>query len=108
MTRGRGVGVADRFGQFQIALAGTLVRVSSGEEEVEEEPQGVDITGGGDGFAADLFGTGIAQRHGRQTPTGDLLITVSVEQPSDAEVEDFGDSFGSHEDVGGFEVPMDD
>src|SRR5580658_586650 len=83
----------------------------AGQQFKKHDAQGINVAGGGDGLAPYLFGAGISRcerskyGQGRFNLTGDGL---GVQDFGNAEVQEFGRSIGSNENIAGLQVAMDD
>ncbi len=108
LGRGRRFFLADGAEPFGGGVLGGGVGAALGEEFEEDDAEGVDIGAGGDGVGGDLFGAGVAG--GEEDLGGGGLGRGEgvVEKFGDAEVEEFGFAALVDEDIGGFEVAMDD
>ena len=91
--------------------AGEPVRQPAGEQLVEQHAERVDIRGGRDRLAANLFGAGVFRRHQLQPGRGRrerLAGELGIEQLGDPEVQQLGRAIGDHEHVGRLDVAVDD
>lgn len=105
-----GIGGGDECADLLRGSAAGAEREGGGQEALEDDAERVDIGGGGDRFAADLFGAGVFEGHGPEGRAlgGGVGGVIGGEDGSDAEVEQFGCAVAGDEDVGGFEVAVDD
>lgn len=95
--------VLDEIGEG--AVAGST-NGAAGEEFEEHSAERIDVGGGGDGLAGDLFGTGVIGREERMH--GRRHAVIDADQLGDAEVEEFGSPVGIDEDIGRFEIAVND
>ena len=103
--------MADDAGDLGRRAAGELIRPAAGEQFVQQHAERVDVGGGRDHLAADLFRAGVFRRHQREAVRRGrvrLAAKVGIEQLGDAEIEQLGRAVGGHQDVGGLDVAMDD
>ena len=81
----------------------------AGQQFVEQDAQGVDITGGSDRLASNLLWAGVIRCHRTQPHRFDCLKgRFRIEHLSNTKVQQFGDAFDGNEDVAGLEVAVDD
>ena len=80
----------------------------SGNQFAEHDAEGVDIGGGGDRSALELFGRGIGRGQHDARVLRSIFVAVGGKQLGDAEVEQFHLALGSHHDVRGLEVAVHD
>jgi hypothetical protein len=103
---GRGWLFADDAFEFDGGGAVELVRFAPGKKLVEDDAERVDIGRGRDGSIADLLRAGVLRC--KRGDHGLRCVGIGVKQLGDAEVEEFGRAVGSHKDVGGLEIAVDD
>ena len=84
---------------------GPLERAPSAQALDEQDAQRVDVGGRADGFAGDLLGREV--RRGAQHVTRARLVS-RIDQPGDAEVGKMHPPVLGDEDVGGFDVAVDE
>ncbi len=81
-------------------------RMRAGQGFVQQQPERVDVGGGRDGFAAQLFGGGIGRRQRAAVVAGQGARGVGFEQLGDAVVEQLGDVAASDHQVGRLDVAV--
>ncbi len=81
----------------------------SRQQLVEHHAEGIDIRGGGDGRAGDLFGSRVVRCQSATADQRELrfLCPALRQELGDSEVEQQGVTFLGHEDVGGLQIAMD-
>jgi hypothetical protein len=84
-----------------------IERSHAGDEFVEHDAERPDIGRSAERLAFDLLGTRVGHRH-RIDHGGRVAADLGVEQPRDAEIEQFGFAVAVDEDVGRLEIAMDD
>jgi hypothetical protein len=89
---------------------GGNLREAACDQPVEHHAKGIDVRGGGDCISADVFGAGVAERHGTHPRLRHLTVQAGrrTEQLQRAEVEQLDDALAGHHHVGGLEVAMQD
>src|SRR5205823_5126045 len=96
--------LGDYTDHFVKQAAAKAVRHAAGEQLIEYHSESVDICGGAGAFATHLFGAGVFGRHEHQTRArgecGSFACAIR-HQLGDAEVEQFYDTVGSHQDIAG-------
>ncbi len=99
--------VGDFGGECGAAARGQLVGALPCQNFVADDTQAIHIAGGSNGFAANLFGTGVVRRKGTG-PLGLGVPQLLTQQSRDAEVQQMRPTVAADQDVGRLDVAMND
>src|SRR5882724_8938605 len=105
------LGINNRIHQVSSGVWSASRGMLSGQQDIEQDAQRVDISGGRDGSPAQLFGSGTCRCHGSHAIGCELRLenlTFAFQKLSDSEVQQLYVAVVSHQNVRGLEIAMND
>ncbi len=94
----------DRLRPAQRRIFGEAMGTATGEQLIKDGTQRIDVGGGRDRLAEDLFGGGVVRGHGLQAGRGQggLAAVGTFQEFGDAEIEQLGGAVGGNENIARF------